>query len=359
MGYPTLYWEDVKEGQDIESYEYEINWPRLVAAVRASGIYDYVHFDRDYAQAAGLRDAFVGTYHVTGGFGRVMTDWTGPEADIRRLSFRMLDQSCPGDIWQVTGKVTRKYQGDDGEYLVDLDLNIAHQRNEHVATASSTVALPSRVGGPVKVREGGAQKPEIPLDPELPDFARPFIGKVIMKRHSISPVEETQIRHWCEFIEDWNPLYWDKEFAAKSRYGSLKVPPGMYHVVLEHIPASFGIGYLKPGEKVPDSIQRGLHGLELLQELRAGFLGGGEGEQRFMPPGCNEQVATNSVYHYLAPIRPGDLIYMTNELANCSGKKKTRLGEGYFATSLWCWYNQRDELVATNIFTLFDYPRAS
>ncbi len=357
MEYPPLYWEDVKEGQDIKSYEYEIDFPRLVAAVRASGIYDYVHYDRDYAQAAGLRDAFVGTHHVTGGFSRLMTDWTGPEGEIRRLSFNMRDQSCPGDIWQTTGKVTRKYQNDEDDYLVDLELNIAHQRNEHVAVATSTVALPSRVGGAVRVRQGGGQKPRIEIDPEMPDEAKPYLGRVSPPRRGISPVEETHIRHWCEFIEDWNPMYWDREYAAKSRYGSLIVPAGMYHVLPQTSMAVWGIGYLKPGEQVPEPIHRGLHGLELLQELRASAIG--RGADRFIPPGCDETIATQSVYTYLAPIRPGDEIYQTAELANCSGKKRTRIGEGYFATNLFCWYNQRDELIATNIFTLFYYSRTS
>lgn len=80
--------------------------------VRASGLYDYVHFDRDYAQAAGARDAFMATHHVGGLFSRLLTDWSGPEADVRSLTFNINTQSCPNDILTLTGKVGRKYVSD-------------------------------------------------------------------------------------------------------------------------------------------------------------------------------------------------------------------------------------------------------
>ena len=33
------------------------------------------------------------------------------------------------------------------------------------------------------------------------------------------------IRHWCEVMEDENPLYQDEEYAAQSKYGSIIAPP--------------------------------------------------------------------------------------------------------------------------------------
>jgi hypothetical protein len=48
-------------------------------------------------------------------------------------------------------------------------------------------------------------------------------------------------------------------------------------------------------------------------------------------------------------------VYSTSEVLNCSPLKRTRLGLGYFQTNLSTYYNQRDELVGTNVFTLLRY----
>jgi acyl dehydratase len=41
------------------------------------------------------------------------------------------------------------------------------------------------------------------------------------------PVNAPMIRHWCDAIEDRNPVYTDPEFAARSLHGGLVAPPAM------------------------------------------------------------------------------------------------------------------------------------
>ena len=75
----------------------------------------------------------------------------------------------------------------------------------------------------------------------------------------------------------------------------------------------------------------------------------------FTPPGATDTIATQAVQSYGKPLRPGDRIYSTTELLDCSPLKKTRLGLGYFQTNLSTYYNQAEEIVGTNIFTLLRY----
>jgi hypothetical protein len=42
-------------------------------------------------------------------------------------------------------------------------------------------------------------------------------------------------------------------------------------------------------------------------------------------------------------------------VVNCSPRKQTRLGRGWFQTNLDTYYNQRHEIVGTNVFTLLRY----
>ena len=123
--YPSLQWEDVTEGQALPGFDYELSMLRLVAFVRATGLYDYVHHDPEYARAVGIKDAFAATPHIGGLFSRAVTDWTGPNGLIRRMEFRMTGQSLRNDVLQVTGVVAGKRRLSDGSALVDVDLNIA------------------------------------------------------------------------------------------------------------------------------------------------------------------------------------------------------------------------------------------
>ncbi|MFY9328187.1 MAG: hypothetical protein WAO76_09245 [Georgfuchsia sp.] len=353
MEYRTLYWEDVEEGQELPAITYELSLLRLVAMVRASGLYDYVHFDRDYAQAVGARDVFIATHHVAGLFGRLLTDWTGPDADIRSLTFSMNAQSCVNDILTITGRVGRKYRGEQGEYLVDMaDLNMAHQFSPKAASATATMVLPSRAGGAVKVLGGVSRLPKVEPDPNMPDFAKACLGKVKEgMREPARPLTEDEIHLWCECIEDWNPLYWDKDFASKSRYGGIISPPPAIFFGAGSS-AHMGIGYLKPGEKVPAAVQKGLTGLPLLQELRKNMMAG---NIPLTPPGCPEVAIAQARTDYFSPLRPGDSGQSRQEILNCSPMKRTKLGEGHFLTWMNSVYNQREELVRTFTLTGFFY----
>ncbi len=41
------------------------------------------------------------------------------------------------------------------------------------------------------------------------------------------PVNEPMIRHWCDAVDDRNPVYADPEFAARSVHGGVVAPPTM------------------------------------------------------------------------------------------------------------------------------------
>ena len=41
------------------------------------------------------------------------------------------------------------------------------------------------------------------------------------------PVNEPMIRHWCDAVDDRNPVYTDPEFASRSVHGGLVAPPTM------------------------------------------------------------------------------------------------------------------------------------
>ncbi|HEY9036872.1 MAG TPA: DNA-binding protein, partial [Pseudomonadales bacterium] len=55
----------------------------------------------------------------------------------------------------------------------------------------------------------------------------------------------------------------------------------------------------------------------------------------------------------------GDAIYNTKQLESVSDQKQTALGEGYFITELWTFFNQHDEKVAEMRFRLLKFKAPS
>lgn len=353
--YPSLLWEDVAEGQELPGFDYELSMLRLVAFVRATGLYDYVHHDPDYARAVGVQDAFAATPHIGGLFSRAITDWTGPLGLLRRIEFRMTGQSLRNDVLSVTGKVSGKQRLADGEALVDVELNIATGTAPSVATAKITVALPAADGHQPSITRAGDPSDGVQPNDDMPDFAKAYLGQVREGNwEPRDPLEASDVHLWCEALEDWNPLYWDRDYAAASPTGGLISPPlGLFFGANSGL--NVGLGYRKPGAIVPEPIVQGLHGFELMSALRQELIRGGV---PFPPPDCPETVVTNAVYNFYRPLRVGDTLRSEQRLATCSQLRKTRLGEGYFTSGENLLFNQHGELVRTTVLNLFCY-RAS
>ena len=59
----------------------------------------------------------------------------------------------------------------------------------------------------------------------LPEEVTKFIGQSMGK--SVFQIEREAIRRFADSVGDSNPLYWDEEYAKKSKYGSIIAPPGI------------------------------------------------------------------------------------------------------------------------------------
>lgn len=123
----SLYWEDVREGDELPQLMMPITVTRCVYMASASRDFAPQHHNREYAQGfAKTKDMFLGTHFNSGMMSRFMTDWGGPESTVRRIKLGMRRSICAGDDMIVTGQVAKKYF-QDGEHRVDLDIQVSTQ----------------------------------------------------------------------------------------------------------------------------------------------------------------------------------------------------------------------------------------
>jgi acyl dehydratase len=142
MAWKSLNWEDVEEGQELPTVTMDITCTTVIAGAIASRDFTPVHHDRDFVQNVGLKDIFLNNATICGFSGRYLTDWSGPEGELKEISFRIATPCFPGDTMTMTGKVIKKYTEGD-QHLVDVEYEFAVPEGRNCG-GTGTIALPTQ-----------------------------------------------------------------------------------------------------------------------------------------------------------------------------------------------------------------------
>ena len=132
----TLRAADVKPGDELPSLEVPITRTLIVVGALASRDFQDVHHDAETVRASGAPDIFMNILTTNGFVGRFVTDWSGPDTIIKKVSIRLGVPNYPGDTMTLTGAVT-KIDGND----VEVSIRGANKLGDHV-TGTVTVRLP-------------------------------------------------------------------------------------------------------------------------------------------------------------------------------------------------------------------------
>jgi acyl dehydratase len=145
-------------------------------------------------------------------------------------------------------------------------------------------------------------------------------------------VDEYLIRHWCETLEDGNPLYLDAEYARSRGFDGLVAPPGS-------VMTTFALAYRWPWPPRDHQPTRHIHyEIKELLDLPVGIIN-------------DIEIETGM------PLQVGDRVSVSQRLVSISPWKKTRVGEGHFWTMDRLYRNQLGELVLRERMSAFGYGR--
>lgn len=164
--------------------------------------------------------------------------------------------------------------------------------------------------------------------PLTEEMITPYVGVNSERIEGPDEVCKPMIRHWCEVMQDANPLYLDEEYASQTKFGGIIAPPMQVQV--------FTMNPLWPETKREPHAQEQL--LSLMEK-----------------EGYTSIVATEQGQEYFEPIKIGDRISYTVSVNKVSKEKQTIRGPGYFVTFLYTFINQREELVCKQTFTILVY----
>lgn len=139
----TLYWEDVKEGAELPPVHKNCTTQQLVKYAGASLDFYPIHYDKDIALRDGLPGVIVHGALKNAFLAQLVTDWTGPDGTLRKLSVQYRGMDVPGDPLTCKGTVKRKWAEGDKHY-VECDIWLENSKGEKTTPGTATVALPSR-----------------------------------------------------------------------------------------------------------------------------------------------------------------------------------------------------------------------
>lgn len=126
-------------GDALPSLDIPLTRTLIVATAIASRDYQDVHHDPALAEMRGSPDIFMNILTTNGFVGRFVTDWTGPEASLRKVDIRLGAPNYPGDTMTLEGAVTAK---DDDARTIEISLRGRNGLGDHV-TGKVVVALPA------------------------------------------------------------------------------------------------------------------------------------------------------------------------------------------------------------------------
>ena len=142
MAEEKLFFDDVNEGDEAPVVRHELTRTDLVMYAGASGDFNPMHHDEVKAKEAGLPSVFGHGMFSMGLLGRAITDWVGV-GNLRNFKVRFTKQTWPGETLASKIVVTAKRK-DDGDNLVDLDVELTNENGEVKVAGSAVAALPSR-----------------------------------------------------------------------------------------------------------------------------------------------------------------------------------------------------------------------
>ena len=140
-----MYFEDVKEGQELAPIKIAPDKQQLVKFAAGSGDFNPLHFDENFPMlpAMGLKENIVHGRFKYAQVGRLVFQFAGYKGRVKKfgVSYRGMDMLNK----EITAKgvVTAKRQ-ENGENLVELDVWTENADGQKTTPGTALVALPSR-----------------------------------------------------------------------------------------------------------------------------------------------------------------------------------------------------------------------
>lgn len=135
----VLDYETLEEGERLETLEKSpITKVQLVQYAGASGDFNPLHTDDEFAQSIGMDGVVAHGMLVMGFLGEYLMYLTGEKSKISSFRMRFGEMTVPGDKITCSGIVKKLYE-DNGKQFAELELYASKSSKEVVGTGSAKI----------------------------------------------------------------------------------------------------------------------------------------------------------------------------------------------------------------------------
>jgi acyl dehydratase len=197
--------------------------------------WERMHTDYKYAtEHDGLPDVIANGNWRKYVIARLFKDWAGRGGWLWKLYMRYTGIHLPGDTFKIWARVIKKYRV-DGLGIVELEGGMNNQDGKETAPTVAVVVLPLREGESVPYpfypptslnHESPFQKRKtVEVPRHITETSKACIGKQSDAIESWDEVCKSELRRFSQAIPDPDPIYWDEEYARRTRFETLVAPP--------------------------------------------------------------------------------------------------------------------------------------
>jgi hydroxyacyl-ACP dehydratase HTD2-like protein with hotdog domain len=102
----------------------------------------HIHYSKDAAVREGLADIVVQRALIGNFFARLITNWVGDRAELRKLSWKVARSALPGNDIVCRGKINERIESENDKYLV-CEVTASNKDDELIASGSAKVVFTS------------------------------------------------------------------------------------------------------------------------------------------------------------------------------------------------------------------------
>ena len=145
MSREQLCFEDVAVGDELPPLRTVFTTRHLAMFAGASTDFYELHYDRTFAERAGLDGVIVQGALKNALLGRLLQEWAAPGGRILSFGCSYRGMDLPGEELECRGKVTAVSQDEQGRGVVDVEISVGKADGTVTTPGRGRVTLPHRV----------------------------------------------------------------------------------------------------------------------------------------------------------------------------------------------------------------------
>jgi hydroxyacyl-ACP dehydratase HTD2-like protein with hotdog domain len=140
MGQDKLCWENIPVTTRIPELTVCPNHTQVFMFSAVTWNRHQIHYSKDAAINEGLPDIVVQRALIGNFLARLITNWIGDSAELRKLAWKVTRSAVPGKDIVCRGKIRERIDSEDEKYLI-CEVTASDQNGERIASGDAKVVF--------------------------------------------------------------------------------------------------------------------------------------------------------------------------------------------------------------------------